>query len=115
MFVNLQPTFEEALVVDTVTKTLVPIIDVDKDANEDDDADDDAHDYLDYVSNADGVPEPATIGAAPICDIVLYPETKSAVVASPLLRRDRTPSPHLARTTSNTTKYQKKTKKSCLF
>ena len=46
-FVNLKPTFDEAIAVDTATETLVPIIDVDNDDESDDanhgDGDDDSY------------------------------------------------------------------------
>ena len=84
-FVNLQPTFDEAIAVDTATVTLVPIIDVDCD-----DSDDDGHDDGDGEDDSYHPPDsgdsstPSKITTAPICDIVLYPETNSAVTATTL-------------------------------
>lgn len=87
-FVNLQSTFDETIVVDTATKTLVHLIDV----NNDDDADGDGGDNLYQPPDSHKIPTSATIRVAPICDIVVYHETNSVVAARPSLRLSFNPS-----------------------
>ena len=78
VFIDIQPTFEEALVVDSSTKTLIHLIDMDKDDDDKVDNDSDADDDSKYILHAASVLFPASIsldhGNHDPCCSSLHPE-----------------------------------------